>query len=254
VAKPYSNYPPKGTIAVCGGLIISAPLIKAMINMENITAVAENERAGAPRGDRYPSVSSGVFGNGVSPEEIQRELHRIIESKDFPASERNRRVLQYVVRCGLEGRESEITAHAIATRVYGRPETFNSLRDPIVRIEMARLRRDLEMYYLKSGASSPLRLGIPKGRYLPQVTRVARSGGGSAAGSVAASPFLVSVLRASLRAWSGAPDAAAAWQDLLLADPDLLANLHGAVHREVADKEVTDLIVEGVLRAARRTT
>jgi len=225
-----------------------------MINVENISAVAENEKTGAPRGDRYPSVSSGAFGDGVSPEEIRRELDRIIESKDFPASERNRRVLQYVVRCGLEGRASEISAHAIATRVYGRPENFNPLKDPIVRIEMARLRRDLELYYLKSGASSPLRLGIPKGRYLPQVTRVARSGGGSAAGGVAASPFLVSVLRASLRAWSGAPDAAAAWQDLLLADPDLLANLQGAVHHEVADKEVTDLIVEGVLRAARRTT
>lgn len=225
-----------------------------MINMENISTVVEMERTAAPRPDRYPSISSGTFGDGVSPEEIQRELARLIESKDFPASERNRRVLQYIVRCGLEGREAEITAHAIATRVYGRPEAFNSLRDPIVRIEMARLRRDLELYYLKSGAASPLRLSIPKGRYFPQVTRVTPSGSGSPAGGAAASPFLVSALRAALRAWSGAPDAAAAWQDLLLADPDLLANLHDAVHREVADKEVTNLIVDGVLRAARRTT
>jgi len=220
-----------------------------MINMENISAVAEKNGASVAR---FEEARAGS-GAGVSHEEIQSELNRIIGSQDFPASERNRRVLEYVVRCALEGRESDINAYAIATRVYGRPEKFDPLKDPIVRIEMARLRRDLELYYLKSGARNPLRLSIPRGRYLPQVTR--HRGNETAPASASSSPFLVSVLRASLLAWSGAErPAAAAWQDLLLSEPNLLANLHGAVLREVGDEEVTKLIVEGVLRAARRTT
>jgi len=224
-----------------------------MINMENISAVAAKEGTAPPLFQRLPSNSLRVFGEGVSPEEIQRELERIVDSKDFPASKRNRGALQYIVRCALEGREAEITAYAIATRVYGRPETFNPLRDPIVRIEIARLRRDLELYYLKSGARNPLRISIPKGRYLPWVTRhgepkLSRE-------SATCSPFLVSVLRTALLAWSGLKsEASAAWQDVLRAEPSQLANLHGTVLREIGDEEVTRLIVEGVLQAARKAT
>lgn len=109
------------------------------------------------------------------------------------------------------------------------------------------------MYYLKAGRLSPLRFSIPKGRYFPKVARAVPAR--AASDEAPAGPFLVSVLRASLCAWSGAQDAAAAaWQDLLLADPALLANLHASVVREVGDKEVAKMIVEGVLRAARKTT
>jgi hypothetical protein len=105
---------------------------------------------------------------------------------------------------------------------------------------------------LKGGGGRALRISIPKGAYFPQVTRATPSP--TMADGAPASPFLVAVLRTSLLAWSGAPNAAAAWQDLLLADPNLLANLQTSVIREVGDDEVAKLIVEGVLRAARRTT
>lgn len=193
------------------------------------------------------------FGPGISPQEIRGEVARVVASEDFPASARNRRVLEYVVESTLQGLAWEVTAYNIATRVYGRSKGFEPRKDPIVRIEMAHLRRDLETYYLKSGRGNPLRLGIPKGGYHPKVTRPLPDAGNG--GSVPVSPFIVSVLRAALCAWSGAGSAAAAaWQDLLLADPNMLANLHGSVRREVADEEVAGLIVEGVLRSARQTT
>jgi hypothetical protein len=222
----------------------------AMITIETENTVLAETRPTAGRSHGCNGIGAKRANADIPADEILAELDRIVASADFRASERNRRVLQYVVRCALEGRESEINAHAIATRVYGRAETFNPLKDPIVRIEMARLRRDLELYYLKSGARNPLRLAIPKGRYLPKVTRAAAADVRMTGAS--ASPFLVSVLRTSLLAWSGAPEAGAAWQDLLLADPNLLANLQSSVVREVGDEEVAKLIVEGVLRAARR--
>lgn len=202
--------------------------------MENISKVAEENGAAVPCLRRARAVSTAGFGDGFSPGEILAELDRIVTSSDFCASELNRRVLQYLVRCALERRDGEMDAYHIATRVYGRSAAFDSLKDPIVRIEMARLRRDLELYYLKSGAANPLRLSVPKGRYLPQVTRAAVRGGDGADGATV-NTFLVSVLRASLLVWSGAPAAAAAWQDLLLSDPNLLANLQASVAREIGD-------------------
>ncbi|MBU3664767.1 MAG: hypothetical protein FGM15_02645 [Chthoniobacterales bacterium] len=95
------------------------------------------------------------------------ELQRVLSSSDFPATARNRKFLDFVVRETLAGRADGITARTIGLRVLGRPASFNPNQDPIVRIEAGRLRRDLETYYLKSGHRNPLRISIPRGGYLP---------------------------------------------------------------------------------------
>jgi hypothetical protein len=99
--------------------------------------------------------------------DAKEEVARLLESKDFPATERNRRFLAYVVEKELSGQPEEITATLVATRVFGRAEGFNPSKDPIVRIEAAKLRRDLETYYLKAGRNNPLRISMPKGAYRP---------------------------------------------------------------------------------------
>lgn len=216
--------------------------------MNNNIALANNTFAALAGSTGVEPVARHRHVNGVPSEEILAELWRITSSADFKASPRNRRVLEYLVQQLLEGRHGEIKAYHIATRVYGRPETFDPINDPIVRIEMAKLRRDLEVYYLKSGAGNPLRIGITRGRYLPQVSRAAP---GKSRAAVA-DAFLVSVLRAALCAWSGdREEAAVAWQDLKLADPTWPANLQNGVSRALGDEKVSRLLVEGVLRAGR---
>lgn len=225
-----------------------------MIHLENPnTQLVPSQAPTIPSPVTRPDALPGALAE-FPREEVLAELDRIVGSADFRASERNRRVLQYLVRCSLDGREGEISAYNIATRVYGRPASFNPYKDPIVRIEMARLRRDLELYYLKSGVRNPLRISVPKGRYLPKVLRAAPHHEARSPVDAAPSPFLVSVLRASLLAWSGAPHAAAAWQDLLLTDPHQLADWPAVVARQVGDEEVAGLIIEGVRRAAQSAT
>jgi hypothetical protein len=224
-----------------------------MINIETINSANGEVNASAPAGYARRVRASVAFPDGLSADEVRRELALMLGSRDFPASERNRRVLQYLIEAAIEGRDGDMNAYLIATRVYGRPQNFNPIKDPIVRIEMSRLRRDLEVYYLKGGGGRALRISIPKGAYFPQVTRATPSR--TMADGASASPFLIAVLRASLAAWSGAQEvAAAAWQDLLLADPSMVANLHDSVAREVGDEGVTQMIVEGALRAARQTS
>ena len=77
-------------------------------------------------------------------EEMRAELRRVIDSPDFPATPRNRAFLEYIVTRELAGEGESISAYAVATAVFGRSELFNSLLDPIVRIEAGKLRRDLE--------------------------------------------------------------------------------------------------------------
>ena len=107
----------------------------------------------------------------VTRDEVLAALTEIVNSEDFPATARNRRFLEYVVRCSLDNRFEKIGGYQVATEVFGRPATFNPATDPIVRIEAAKLRRDLETYYLKSGSRAAVRFTLPRGGYVPVFDR-----------------------------------------------------------------------------------
>lgn len=111
----------------------------------------------------------GISANrgGVPDMDIRAELNRILASPVFEASQRNRQFLNYVVEETLAGRSDRIKAYSVATQVFGRGDDFDPLQDSIVRIEAARLRRELEHFYLKEGPGPGVQISIPKGTYVP---------------------------------------------------------------------------------------
>jgi adenylate cyclase len=109
-----------------------------------------------------------------SPDEVRAQMKRILTCRDFDASDRNRRFLEYVIEETLQGRADRIKAYSIATSVFGRGENFDPQQDAIVRIEAGRMRRSLEHYYLTSGLNDPIRIAIPVGSYVPSFTFVQR--------------------------------------------------------------------------------
>jgi hypothetical protein len=134
-------------------------------------------RLTVPRGAYRPVLQPAPYDDDSGPLDAtdgtlsadpRAELRRVLDSPDFPATPRNRRFLEFAAEKVLAGHEGKITPYDIGTRVFGRPENFNPLTDPIVRIEAGKLRRDLETYYLKSGRANPLRLTLPKGGYRPE--------------------------------------------------------------------------------------
>jgi len=177
---------------------------------------------------------------------IREQLRRIVESPDFPASDRNRRFLQRVVENSLEGRRT--SAREVAVDVFGRPAPFDSLKDPIVRIEAAKLRRDLETYYLKSGKHDPVRLSFTKGRYLVhwQYNHAALPDADPSRQSLL-------ILRAALLGLAGADsEAPSAWRAVLQEYPDFSLNprAHEAMQAICGqDRRVRELVLEGLRRA-----
>jgi len=118
----------------------------------------------------YEGVDSRQKGSAGSPpeaDEVLAELERIFASEDFDASPRSRAFLRFIVEETLADRPAGLTQDAIATRVFGRREDFDPAVDPIVRIQAGRLRRSLERYYLLAGAGDPVRIGLPRGGYVP---------------------------------------------------------------------------------------
>jgi tetratricopeptide (TPR) repeat protein len=107
----------------------------------------------------------------VSEEETLAELERVLTDPNFRSSERNKRFLRYVTEKVLEGATDKIKAYSVAVDVFGRPTDFDPIIDPIVRIEAMRLRSSLSHYYEVHGQQSLLRIDLPKGGYVPTISR-----------------------------------------------------------------------------------
>jgi hypothetical protein len=80
-------------------------------------------------------------------EAIRQQLDRILRSGPFHQSRRRQRFLEYLVNETLAGRGERLKGYNVALEVFDRPESFDPVTDPLVRIEAARLREKLREYY-----------------------------------------------------------------------------------------------------------
>ena len=100
---------------------------------------------------------------------IREQLVRILNSGPFHQSQRRQRFLEYLVNETLAGRGERLKAYNVALEVFDRPETFDPVTDPLVRMEAARLRDRLREYYEADGKNDPIHITLPKGAYTPQI-------------------------------------------------------------------------------------
>jgi tetratricopeptide (TPR) repeat protein len=96
---------------------------------------------------------------------IRAELDRVLCSPEFRGSERRRTLLTFLVEKALAG--ERVKEYVIGVEAFGKDPDYDPRVDPVVRVEMGRLRLRLADYYAAQGVSDPLRIEIPKGSYLP---------------------------------------------------------------------------------------
>src|SRR5215469_17215068 len=104
----------------------------------------------------------------MDAERVRAQVERILASAAFAGAERASGFLRYIVERKLEGHVGDIKEYVIAVEVLGRPPSFDSKADPIVRVEAARLRDRLSAYYEAEGGADPVLISLPKGRYVPE--------------------------------------------------------------------------------------
>lgn len=76
------------------------------------------------------------------------EFRRLLEDPKFQATERSRTIPSYLVQRRFEGHHDPVKAYDIAIDVLARPHSFDPA-DPIVRIEVGRVRTFLKQYYVR---------------------------------------------------------------------------------------------------------
>lgn len=99
-------------------------------------------------------------------EEMERVLSLLLASPLFAKSRRMGSLLRFLVEHDLQLSNIPLTEHAIGIAVFRRdPAVYCTGDDPVVRVQMGRLRRKLATHYATVGQQDPVRLSIPAGCY-----------------------------------------------------------------------------------------
>lgn len=101
------------------------------------------------------------------PEIIHAQVDRICSSHELSAKHLLCRLLRFLVEETLAGRGNDLKGYTIAVELFKKENNFDPVQDPMVRIHAGRLRRMLKLYYLDAGRKDPVKIEIPKGKYVP---------------------------------------------------------------------------------------
>jgi hypothetical protein len=113
-------------------------------------------------------VSNGV--NALHPLDVdtaaaRAQIERLTASKTFEASEVHRRLLHYLAEKSLAGEADRLKEYIIGVEAFGKPDTYETKQDSIVRLQVGRLRQKLAVYYQSEGSGDPVVVSLPKGAF-----------------------------------------------------------------------------------------
>ena len=105
------------------------------------------------------------------------ELKAVLSSPHFCNSKRYPALLRYVVETTLVGRASSLKERTLGIEVFGRPATYDTSLDTVVRYTAGEIRKRLLLYYHGEGRDAAIQIHLPTGSYVPEFT-CSQPGGG----------------------------------------------------------------------------
>ena len=99
--------------------------------------------------------------------DIKSQLQRILQSELFVRSPQLSRLLRYCIEQTLIGCQGNLKEQLLGSEVFRRAH-FDPRVDPIVRVEVRRLRTKLDEYYRNAGVNDPIRIEFQRGGYVPR--------------------------------------------------------------------------------------
>lgn len=102
---------------------------------------------------------------------LRQHLREITESKTFRSSHRSGQFLVFIIEQAIEGRFDALKERVIGVELFGRPASYDTGEDAIVRVTASDVRKRLLQYYGENGRSSRFHLSLPSGSYIPEITR-----------------------------------------------------------------------------------
>lgn len=108
--------------------------------------------------------------NAIPAGEVRTALETILASSVFINAPRMCRLLRFLVEKAISGAVRDTSEYAIGIEVFDRdPAAYSVSEDPVVRVQIGRLREKLKVYYATLGAGSGIEISVPIGSYMPVI-------------------------------------------------------------------------------------
>src|ERR1035437_5342731 len=108
----------------------------------------------------------------LTPEQIKavrQSLKRVLVSHAFAGSKRTQDFLQLIVGHALEGEIDSLRERMIGAEMFGRPVSYDTGSDSVVRVRASDARKKLAQYYSEMKEEKPeVRIELPSGSYVPR--------------------------------------------------------------------------------------
>jgi hypothetical protein len=124
------------------------------------------------------TAEAGIPPEDIRPKTIREDLQhdprwllvrRILSGRQLVRSHLLSRFLLYIVTETIEGRQDAITEHRVGVHVFGRPSSYRTVEDNIVRNYARQLRKRIAEHFADHD-DEEMRVEIPMGGYVPLFT------------------------------------------------------------------------------------
>jgi TolB-like protein/Tfp pilus assembly protein PilF len=101
---------------------------------------------------------------------VREHLEQILSSRTLVGSRRTQDFLRLIVTHALEGDIDSLRERMIGAELFGRPISYDTGNDSVVRVRASEVRRKLAQYYDNEAARQPseVRIELPSGSYVPR--------------------------------------------------------------------------------------
>lgn len=108
----------------------------------------------------------------LSPEQIaavRQHVETIVASHAFAGRKRTQDFLRLIVGHTLQGEVDSLRERMIGAEMFGRPVSYDTGSDSVVRVRASEVRKKLVQFYSDSGSRPfPVRIELPSGSYVPR--------------------------------------------------------------------------------------
>lgn len=99
---------------------------------------------------------------------IRQHLRRVLASHVFAGSKRTQDFLELIVSHALDGEFDKLRERMIGAEMFGRPVSYDTGQDSVVRVKATDVRKKLAQYYAEAKEPQSLRIELPAGSYVPR--------------------------------------------------------------------------------------
>jgi TolB-like protein/tetratricopeptide (TPR) repeat protein len=99
---------------------------------------------------------------------IRQHLKEVCASHVFAGSKRTQDFLELIVHHALEGEFDQLRERMIGAEMFGRPVSYDTGSDSVVRVKATDVRKKLAQYYAETREQQPIRIELPAGSYVPR--------------------------------------------------------------------------------------